>query len=81
MRRIAAVAALAALLALLACRGGGEPGVKQYRAWCWTKSRPLGEWTTDRATAQAEVDAHVRQYPHHSATVKVFTGPLQESAR
>lgn len=66
------------LFVALACRGPGarEPGVEQYRAWCWSRSRPLGDWTTDRAAAQAQLDEHLRRYPHHRATVKVWTGPL-----
>ena len=63
------------LLALIACQSGAAPGVEQFRAWCWSKSRPLGDWTTDRAKATGRrID--LRLYPHHRADVKVWTGPL-----
>ena len=76
MRRIVASVSVALLLA---CQGSGEnqDGVKQFRAWCWSESRPLGDWTTDRPVAQAELDKHIRQIPHHRANIKIWTGPLQ----
>ena len=76
MRRLAAILSLSLILA---CQGSGEkPGdVKQFRAWCWSESKPLGDWTTDRAEAQAQVDKHLRQIPHHRADVKVWTGSLR----
>ena len=80
MRRFVAILAVAFLLACQSSSSSGE-GVKQYRAWCWSRSRPLGDWTTDRAEAQKQVDEHIRMIPHHRAAVKVFTGPLQPSAK
>lgn len=80
MRRIAA---LLVVSMLLACQGSGasEGSVKQYRAWCWSESKPLGNWTTDKAAAQTQVDAHTKMIPHHRAAVKVWTGPLQSSVK
>lgn len=78
MRRIVSVGLVGLLLA---CQGSGSKadGVKQYRAWCWSESKPLGDWTTDRATAQAQLDKHLRQIPHHRADIKVWTGSLQST--
>ncbi|MHC4849702.1 MAG: hypothetical protein ACYTEG_14775 [Planctomycetota bacterium] len=80
MRRFTATLAI---FLLLACQGSGETegGVKQYRAWCWSESKPLGDWSTDKDAAQAQVDAHVKMIPHHRAAVKVWTGPLQSAAK
>ena len=58
---------------LLACQSADkEKGPAQYRAWCWRESKPLGDWTEDRAIADEQVKKHLKIYPHHSATVKVF---------
>lgn len=76
MRRFIALFTIA-LLTACQTSDESEPGVKQYRAWCWSESKPLGDWTTDKAAAQAQVDAHTKMIPHHRAAVKVWTGPLQ----
>ena len=69
------------VLALVACQGGGPTTgeqVRQFRAWCWSRSKPLGDWTTDEALAKKQQAEHNRLYPHHSTSVKVWTGPLQK---
>ena len=74
MTRLAATLALACCL--FACKSSGDPSkaVKQYRAWCFRESKPLGPWYLDRAKAQAEIDAHRKIWPSHNASVKVWTG-------
>ena len=78
MRRMAAFL-FAGLL--LACQSASNhpDAVKQYRAWCWFESKPLGSWVLDRAVAEAQVKKHKRHWPHHSATVKVWTGPTEKT--
>jgi len=74
------MAATLCIALLLACQGSGKPeGPAQYRAWCWTRSNPLGPWTYNRAEAEAALARHDRIFPHHSANIKVYHGPAQGS--
>jgi len=64
---------------LLACQGASKSdGPAQYRAWCWSRSKPLGDWTLDRAQAETELKKHDKIFPHHNATIKVFHGPVEK---
>ena len=74
MARIATI--LVILSCLLACKGTGDPenAVKQYRAWCFAESKPLGDWHLDRAAAEADLKKHKKIWAHHSASIKIWTG-------
>ena len=62
--------------ALLACKAPGDPAkaVKQYRAWCFSESKPLGDWHLDRAAAEVDLKKHLGMRAHHSASIKIWTG-------
>ena len=63
---------------LLACQSSSKPeGPPQFRAWCWTRSNPLGPWTYNRAESEAEFKRHAQIFPHHYATIKVWHGPAE----
>ena len=70
------MAAILSIVALVACASSGDPekAVKQYRAWCFSKSRPLSDWMLTREPAEALVKEHLKLWPHHQASVKVWTG-------
>ena len=70
------LATILLLFSLVACKGAGDPekAVKQYRGWCWSESRPLGDWHLDKAAAEADVQRHLGRRAHHSASVKIWTG-------
>ena len=70
MRRILSLSLVGLLLA---CQSASKEERRvQYRAWCWRESKPLGDWTEDRAVSEEQVKKHLKIYPHHSSTVKVF---------
>jgi len=67
--------ALLCISLLLACQSGSKSDhPAQYRAWCWSKSRPLGDWTFDRAVAEEQMRKHDKMFPHHNASIKVWRG-------
>ena len=74
MRRTALILAIGCLV--FACKSSGDPAkaVKQYRAWCFSKSRPLGDWHLDRAAAEYDLEKHKGIWPHHRASIKIWTG-------
>jgi hypothetical protein len=69
------MAALALAGLLLACQSDSKSDYPmQYRAWCWSESKPLGDWTLDEAEAKKQVEEHRRLWPHHRPDVKRWRG-------
>ncbi|MEM8884479.1 MAG: hypothetical protein AAGD14_10435 [Planctomycetota bacterium] len=85
MKRTLAILGVLLPLALpMGCQGSGSAtgeSVRQFRAWSWSQSKPLGDWTTDEELAKKQVAEYKRLYPHYNASVKVFTGPLQKPSK
>lgn len=82
MRRTALFLAFSCLV--FACKTSGDPAkaVEQYRAWCFSKSRPLGNWHRDRAAAEYDLKRHKAVWPHHRASIKIWTGnPAKTGAK
>ena len=75
MRRIVTLSLVGLLLACQSAEK--QEGPAQYRAWCWSESKPLGDWTFDRAAAEEQLKKHERIYPHHRANIKVWRGKVE----
>jgi len=80
MRRVATTLGLGLLLA---CQSASESDYpEQYRAWCWSESKPLGDWRFARSVPEEQKKRHDRMFPHHNVTVKVWRGdPAKTGAR